>query len=122
MREFFWRFYLGFLQLPPHLNRINSRRIILEVIVIFPASPLDNLESHLLRQAIPIIDVGTRVDASYRQIRAYLYAFQGMNPCVIFDGSLAEKPKMLEMMLDIDNGDGPQVPGCTLKRNLQGLS
>ena len=121
MRELLGWLDFGFLQLPPHLNRVDGSRIVLEVVVIFPPAAFDDLEGHLFGKAVPIIHIGASVDASDGQVRADLYSFQGVDSCVIFDGALAEEAVVLEVMLDVDDGDGPKVPSCVLKGYLQGL-
>ena len=45
-----------------------------------------------------------------------------MYSCEIFDGSLSEKTIILQVVLDINASDGPEVPAFCLERDLQCLN
>ena len=91
--------------------------------MVLPSSTFDQFESHLLGQGLPVVDVGTGVDPSNRDIRAELDASKGVDSTEILDCSLGEQSIVLQVMLDVDAGNRPEILACfSCERDLQSLN
>jgi len=62
------RLNLRLLKFPSYLDRVNRRRIVDEVVVLFPPAAFDKFEGHFFGQTVPVINVGACVDSSDCQI------------------------------------------------------
>lgn len=120
--KLFGRLYFLLLELFPHFRWVDRCRIIHKIIVILPPTSLDQLESHLLGQASPIINVITCINSPHQQVRTYLNPLQCMNSAKVFNGSFRKQPKTLQMMFNINTSNSPKISFLHLKRNFQSLN